>query len=103
MLFITTDPAHDTPAVLRAYGTSLQADFSSWKFLTGKAEDLRQVWQGFGVVVQEFPSGQVDHTTLTTIIDRQGMRRVNYYGTRWHADTVRRDLVALARNETSGL
>jgi protein SCO1/2 len=103
MLFITTDPKHDTPAALRAYGAGLRADFSSWKFLTGKAEDLRRVWQGFGVVVQELASGQVDHTMLTTIIDRQGLRRINYYGTRWHPDTVRGNLVALARNDMSGL
>ncbi len=97
LLFITTDPERDSPGVLRAYGAQFGADFSTWKFLTGSAQQLGPVWRGFGVSVQKLGTGQVDHTTLTTIIDREGIRRVNYYGTQWHPETVMDDLVAWAR------
>lgn len=97
LLFITTDPEHDSPAVLRAYGTKLGADFSTWKFLTGSIEELEPVWRGFGVSVRKRGPGQVDHTMLATLVDPEGVRRVNYYGTRWHPQTVLGDLVAWVR------
>jgi protein SCO1 len=101
LLFITTDPEHDSPAVLRAYGAQLGADFSTWKFLTGSAQALGPVWRSFGVPVKRLGAGQVDHTTLTTIVDREGIRRVNYYGTRWSSETVMNDLVAWAHRGSS--
>jgi protein SCO1/2 len=98
LLFITTDPSHDRPAVLQAYGTRLGADFSTWKFLTGSIEDLTPVWRAFAVAVKTLGPGQVDHTALTTIVDREGIRRVNYYGTRWHPQAVMRDMAAWAHD-----
>jgi protein SCO1/2 len=103
LLFITTDPERDTPAVLRAYGVKLGADFATWKFLTGDVAALRPVWRGFGVSVKQLGPAKVDHTTLTTLVDRQGLRRVNYYGTRWDPPTLLRDLRALAQGEVSRL
>ena len=103
LLFITTDPEHDTPAVLREYGERLRADFATWKWLTGEVKALKPVWRSFGVLVKKVGPRQVDHTTLTTLIDREGIRRVNYYGTRWEPQTLMRDLVALRRGEESGL
>ena len=36
----TVDPEHDTPEVLKAYATRLEADPKRWKFLTGNAPDI---------------------------------------------------------------
>ncbi len=91
-LLITTDPEHDTPSVLREYGGRFGADFLTWKFLAGTLEELWWVWKGFGVAVKKRGPGQVDHTTLTTLVDREGIRRLNYYGTRWRPHTALRDL-----------
>jgi protein SCO1/2 len=99
LLFITTDPEHDTPAVLRAYGSRLGADFTTWKFLTGGLAELRPVWLGFGVRVAKLAGGRVDHTLLTTLVDAEGIRRVNYYGTRWQPQALVRDLLALAQGD----
>lgn len=93
LLLITTDPEYDTPAILRRYGARYGADFETWKFLTGTVEELEWVWEGFGVAVKKRGPGRVDHTTLTTIVDREGIRRVNYYGTRWRPRDARRDLL----------
>lgn len=94
-LLITTDPEYDTPPILREYGGRFAADFSSWKFLTGRLEDLAAVWKAFGVAVKKSSSAGVDHTTLTTIVDPEGIRRINYYGTRWRPQGVLRDLRSL--------
>jgi protein SCO1 len=102
-LFITTDPEYDRAAVLREYGIKLGADFSNWKFLTSDLEALRPVWGGFGVSVRKLGPGHVDHTTLTTVVDREGIRRVNYYGTRWRRETVMGDILAWAHDEVQKL
>jgi len=36
----SVDPKTDTPAVMKAYGTRLGADFSRWHFLTGSTEQM---------------------------------------------------------------
>jgi protein SCO1/2 len=97
-LLITTDPDHDRPAVLREYGARLGADLSTWKFLTGGVEELAPAWKAFGIAVKKRGPGQVDHTALATIVDREGIRRVNYYGTRWHPQSVMRELLSWARS-----
>ena len=41
-------------------------------------------------------SGNVDHTFLTSIIDRRGILRVQYLGVRFDPEEFRRDLLSLA-------
>lgn len=96
ILSITADPARDTPAKLKEYADAFTADFRSWHFLTGSPKDLAPVWKAFGVSVQEWGNGQIQHTNLTTIIDRHGFRRVDYYGDRWREQEVVKDLRRLA-------
>jgi hypothetical protein len=44
-------------------------------------------------------NGDVGHTFLTSIIDRNGVLRVQYLGARFDPDEFRRDLLSLAREE----
>jgi protein SCO1 len=93
---ITTDPEHDTPAVLKEYAEALDADLAGWSFLTGSKAAVLEVAQRYGVAVVETADGQVDHTMLTTLIDRQGVMRVQYLGYRFDPEEFRRDLQSLA-------
>ena len=43
---------------------------------TGSRADLAKVWQAVGVNVTKTESGQVFHTALTILIDRQGMLEI---------------------------
>jgi protein SCO1 len=95
LLSITTDPARDTPAVLKSYGQQFKADFNHWAFLTGSEQELAKVWKGFGVTVRKTPDGQIQHTALTTLIDRHGVRRVDYYTDKWEEKEILRDLGSL--------
>jgi protein SCO1/2 len=101
LLTITTDPEYDTPAQLKSYASLFKPDYSRWLFLTGKRDALAQVWKDFGVTVHPYDRGrQIQHTALTTLIDRNGKRRVDYYGDKWHEKELLRDLVSLAsRNQ----
>jgi protein SCO1 len=95
LLSITTDPARDTPAALKGYGEQFKADFNHWLFLTGSAKDLAKVWQEFGVTVRKTADGQIQHTTLTTLIDQRGIRRVDYYTDKWGEKEILKDMASL--------
>lgn len=92
---ITTDPEIDSPKVLQAYAQRYGADFSNWAFLTGTEAQLKEVWKGFGIRVIHEGRGRVRHDSLTTLIDRQGMRRFNHFGEKWRLEDVERDLLLL--------
>jgi len=92
---ITTDPEIDSPKVLKAYAQRHGADFSNWVFLTGRETQLKEVWRGFGIRVIHKGRGLVQHDSVTTLIDRQGMRRFNHFGEKWRFEDVERDLLRL--------
>lgn len=48
MASISIDPAHDTPAILKAYAASFGVR-QGWQFLTGKARDIEQIRRKLGV------------------------------------------------------
>ena len=96
LLSITTDPEQDTAPVLKDYAGRFKADLRHWSLLTGTRSELAKVWQDFGVHVVKNESGQVQHTTFTTLVDRQGNRRIDYYGDKWQDKEVLKDIQWLA-------
>ena len=81
---ISTDPATDTPDVLRKYADSLGAD-NRWSFLTGERADVFKLSiEGFklaladadGVNVKE----KIIHSTRLVLVDRHGWIRDYYDG-----------------------
>jgi protein SCO1 len=92
---ITVDPERDTPEVLKEYAAAFDANLAGWSFLTGEPAAVRGVAHRYGVAVVKAADGQVDHTLLTTLIDRQGTMRVQYLGYRFDEDEFRHDLQSL--------
>jgi protein SCO1 len=92
---ISTDPEVDSPKVLKSYAQRYGADFQNWAFLTGSEAQLQQVWKSFDVRVIKKGRGLVQHTSLTTVIDRQGIRRFNFFGEKWPLKDLLRDTSAL--------
>jgi len=92
LLSITTDPEQDSAAILKDYANRFKADLAHWSFLTGTSADLAKAWKAFGVNVTKTEAGQVFHTALTTLIDRRGIRRVDYYGDKWLDKEVLKDI-----------
>jgi protein SCO1/2 len=92
LLSITTDPERDTTAALKEYAGHFKADFRRWSFLTGSRQEMVNVWKLFAVNVTKTESGQVQHTSLTTLVDHQGIRRVDYYGDKWQEKEVLKDI-----------
>ena len=92
LLTITTDPERDSTAVLKDYAGRFKADLKRWSFLAGTRTELSKVWKAFGVNVTKTDAGQVQHTSFTTLIDRQGKRRVDYYGDKWQEKEILKDI-----------
>jgi protein SCO1/2 len=92
---VTTDPEVDSAKVLKAYAQRYNADFKNWAFLTGTERQVKSVWNGFGIRVIKKARGLVQHTSLTTVIDRQGVRRSNFLGEKWQVKDLERDILAL--------
>jgi protein SCO1/2 len=95
LLSITTDPERDGPGALKSYGESYKADFRHWLFLTGSRGQLKKVWDAFGVAVRKSNVGEIQHTTLTTLIDHQGTRRFDYYTDKWQEKEILKDIASL--------
>jgi protein SCO1/2 len=96
LVSITTDPERDGTAALKEYAGRFKADLTRWSFVTGTRADLAKVWKAMGVNVTKTDAGEVSHTTLTTLVDRRGTRRVDYYGDKWLDKEVLNDFQRLS-------
>ena len=92
---ITVDPERDTPEVLKQYAQNFGANLAGWAFLTGDPVVLREVERSYGVFAAKAVDGNLDHTFLTSVVDRQGTLRVQYLGVRFDPEEFRRDLLGL--------
>src|SRR5215467_8516112 len=97
---ITTDPEVDSPKVLKSYAQRYGADFQNWAFLTGTEEQLKAVWKGLDVRVIKKGRGLVQHTSLTMILDRQGIRRFNHFGEKWQTKDLLSDISTLLEKKS---
>jgi len=97
---ITTDPEVDSPKVLKAYAQRYGAEFINWAFVTGTEEQLKAVWKGLDIRVIRKGRGLVQHTSLTTILDRQGIRRFNHFGEKWQMKDVLADMSTLLEKKS---
>jgi protein SCO1/2 len=94
---ITVDPERDTPEVLKSYAQLHGASGPGWAFLTGTLAEIQDVERRYGVFARKTPRGDVDHTFLTSLVDRAGALRVQYMGVRFDPDEMLRDLRSLLR------
>jgi protein SCO1 len=94
---ITVDPERDTPAVLKEYAEAFGANPAGWAFVTGAPETIREVTRRYGVFAAKTADGDVDHSFLTSIVDRRGILRVQYLGARFDPEEFRRDLLSLVK------
>ena len=94
---ITVDPERDTPDVLKRYGEAHKANAAGWAFLTGTSAEIREVAKRYGIYYKKTPRGDVDHTFLTSLVDQNGILRVQYMGVKFNPDEMLRDLHSLVK------
>jgi protein SCO1 len=94
---VTVDPERDTPEVLARYAQGHGVNFSGWAFLTGTPDEIRAVSRQYGIYYKKQATGDVDHTFLTSLVDQQGILRVQYVGIRFDSDELLHDLQSLLK------
>ena len=73
-VFISVDPARDTPARLAEYGRFFHEEIIG---LTGSEEEIAEVAARYGVIYRRIESDSamgysVDHSSVTYVVDREG-------------------------------
>ena len=88
LLSISFDPKVDSPAVLKKYGRSYDADFRSWDFVTADKASISALTDGFGLSVADDEGGLLQHTLRTAILDKDGKIVKIIKGNEWTPDEV---------------
>lgn len=85
VVHVTVDPERDTPERLHQYLSGFHPDFLG---LSGSLDELKPVWQAYGVVREVEPAPQsalgyfVNHSARVYLIDPEGRLFLSYaYGT----------------------
>src|SRR3546814_15842350 len=95
---ITTDPANDTPDMLKAYGPAHGLDPANWVFLTAgpdQGEDTtRKLVEAYGHRFMITEDGLQVHGVVTHVIDRGGPWSANFHGLKLHRVQERTCVVA---------
>ena len=99
LVAVSVEPEHDTPEVLRAYANNFGADLRVWSFLTGSPAAIADLARRYAVYMKRQTDESIDHTFLTSLIDRDGIIRVQYQGTEFDRDEFLADLRALMREK----
>jgi protein SCO1/2 len=84
---LTTDPDHDSPAILKKFSERFDADPSRWFFLTGTKNEIRAVAQGSlklgaeekSAADQESANDLFIHNTVFILVDKHGRLRGQAY------------------------
>jgi len=83
LVTLTTDPDHDTPAVLKRYGERFGADYNRWTFLTGTKREIAGL-AGDSLKLSAVPVKAADrkddadlfiHTTIFVVVDKHAQLR----------------------------
>ena len=68
---VTFDPAHDSPAILKAYARNYRYDPAHWSFVTGPTDKIEEFARLSGVTFAA-ENGSINHNFRTEIIDAAG-------------------------------
>ena len=97
LVSVTLDPEFDTPAVLKAHATALQADPSRWHLVTGDRDEVAAFAKRFGVTSEPgAPGAMLLHNLRTAVIDADGRLATIHSGTMWTPAELVADLKAAA-------
>jgi protein SCO1/2 len=98
LVSVTIDPAHDTPAVLKAHAERLGADPKVWSFLTPEPAGAPAFFEQLGLLVEREGDGPGDitHNLRTLVLDPDGRVASIRTGNDWTPAQLIADLEATA-------
>lgn len=99
LAFVTLTPELDGPDALRGFAQAHGLDLEHAAFLTGTPAQVREVAEAYGVAYGENAAGRVEHTFLTSVVDRRGDLRVQYLGIRFDPQELLGDVRSLVKED----
>ena len=72
VLFVSIDPARDTPAALAALASKRKVDTTSWTLAQPRAQDVRALAGVLGVRYRALADGEFNHTSVLVLLDADG-------------------------------
>lgn len=100
LITISFDPRFDSPRVLKEYGKSYGADFTSWDFVTDPdtlGATIMKLADGLGLTYENDEGGLIAHNLRTVILDKEGKIAKVLQGNEWKAEEVADQLRTLAQ------
>ncbi|HAL56020.1 MAG TPA: electron transporter SenC [Bacteroidetes bacterium] len=98
LLTISFDPEFDTPAVLKKYGQTYGADFSTWDFATGDSASIRRLADGLDLTLQNDEGGLIAHNLRTVLLDPKGNLSKIFKGNEWSPEDVLAEIRKLSKS-----
>lgn len=93
LVSVSFDPQHDSPAVLTAHATRLNANPAIWTFLTGDRVTVDRFAANFGVgLIRPDGTPEITHNLRTTLIGADGRVIRIYSGNEWSPAQAIQDL-----------
>jgi protein SCO1/2 len=88
VVLVSTDPVRDTPQGMQAYLANFNSSFVG---ITGSMDDLKKIWNDYGVMVLD---GGETHSSYTYVVDQKGDLRLTF-DTEMSPDDIASDLSKL--------
>jgi protein SCO1/2 len=102
LITISIDPAHDTPAVLHAYGLKYlngkAAGFKHWQFVDMTPANLKRLATDFGVSYEKSKTGDIEHTMDISLIGPDNTLQQSWSGDDWDPTIISRAVEATVDN-----
>lgn len=97
-VLFSLDPGRDTPAALRRFAGEHALDLSRWRLFASSEDGVRDLSAVLGVKYQTEDNGEIAHSAMIFIVDREGVVRHRQVGLRQDPQ----DLVAALAQATRG-
>lgn len=102
LMTISIDPAHDTPAVLHAYGLKYlngkASGFAHWQFVHMTPTNLKSLATDFGVSYEPV-KGDIEHTMDISLIGPDNTLQQSWSGDDWDPKVISRAVEATVQND----
>lgn len=79
-VLFSLDPGRDTPAALRRFAAEHALDLSRWRLFASSEDGVRDLSAVLGVKYKSEDNGEIAHSAMIFIIDREGVVRYRQLG-----------------------
>lgn len=88
LISVSFDPMFDTPKVLKEYGNTYKADFTTWDFVTSDQVTIMKLTDGLGLSLSDDEGGLIAHNLRTVVLDKDGKLVKVINGNEWTPEEI---------------